>query len=243
MTGFAQGRKGRRMSRKIFTFWEGKKPAYIELCMQTWKFPYVVLNYKNLNEYTDLKADANLKRFTLPQIADAVRVHVLRDQGGYWLDADTIMITGKLPEETLIGNPDKRECNIGYLYAEKPHMEFFEEWARYQDAVIDNMASGYYWGVMGNDFTDPYIRKHSEVTIAPVRACFPETYMIGGDAPRPRKYQQFYFERNYHLADIAPTDMLMLHNSWTPAWYKALGKTDLLTKDCTLSNILKETQP
>lgn len=231
------------MSRKIFTFWEGKKPAYIELCMQTWKFPYVVLNYKNLNEYTDLKADASLKRFTLPQIADAVRVHVLRDQGGYWLDADTIMITGKLPEETLIGYPDKRECTIGYLHAEAPHMQFFEEWAAYQDAAIADPGSGRHWSVMGNDFTDPYIRDHPEVPIAPVRGCWPETYMMGGDAPRPRKYQQFYFERNYHLADIAPTDMLMLHNSWTPAWYKALGKTDLLAKDCTLSNILKETQP
>lgn len=231
------------MSRKIFTFWEGKKPAYIELCMQTWKFPYVVLNYKNLNEYTDLKADANLKRFTLPQIADAVRVHVLRDQGGYWLDADTIMITGKLPEETLIGYPDKRECTIGFLHAERPHMPIFEEWAAYQDKAIADPNSGDNWDVLSNAFTDPYIREHLDVSIAPVRGCWPETYMMGGDTPRPRKYQQFYFDRNYHLADIAPTDMLMLHNSWTPAWYKALGKADLLAKDCTLSNILKETQP
>lgn len=228
------------MSRKIFTFWEGKKPAYIELCMQTWKFPYVVLNYKNLNEYTDLKADANLKRFTLPQIADAVRVHVLRDRGGYWLDADTIMITGKLPEETLIGYPDKRECTIGFLHAERPHMPIFEEWAAHQDKVIADPNSGDNWDVLSNAFTDPHIREHLDVSIAPVRGCWPETYMMGGDTPRPRKYQQFYFERNYHLADIAPTDMLMLHNSWTPAWYKALGKADLLAKDCTLSNILKE---
>lgn len=69
----------------IFTFWEGKMPEYIRLCMRTWKFQYTVLNYDNLKEFTDFDIE-NTKRFTLPQIADAVRVHVLRDNGGYWLE-------------------------------------------------------------------------------------------------------------------------------------------------------------
>ena len=228
------------MSRKIFTFWEGKKPAYIELCMQTWKFPYVVLNYKNLNEYTDLKADANLKRFTLPQIADAVRAHVLRDQGGYWLDADTIMITGKLPEETLIGYPDKRECTIGFLHAEEPHMPIFEEWAAYQDKVIADPNSGGNWDVLSNAFVDPYIREHPNVSIAPVRGCWPETYMVGGDIPRSEKYRKFYFEATHGLSDIEPTDMLMLHNSWTPKFYKSLSGLEFIRAGWTMSNILRE---
>ena len=81
----------------IFTFWEGPLPAYIRLCLQTWKFPFTVLNYSNLRQYTDLPADNRLKRFTLPQIADCVRVHVLRDQGGYPNSID-VHITDKLPE-------------------------------------------------------------------------------------------------------------------------------------------------
>ena len=41
------------MNEQIFTFWEGELPEYIKLCMATWKFPYKVLNYSNLKEYTD----------------------------------------------------------------------------------------------------------------------------------------------------------------------------------------------
>ena len=72
----------------VYTFWEGEMPDYIKLCMYTWHFPVTILNYDNLNNYTDLQITSQLERFTLPQIADCVRVHVLRDQGGYWLDAD-----------------------------------------------------------------------------------------------------------------------------------------------------------
>ena len=38
----------------VYTFWEGEMPAYIKLCMQTWKIPYVLLNYDNVNQYTDI---------------------------------------------------------------------------------------------------------------------------------------------------------------------------------------------
>lgn len=40
----------------IFTFWEGKMPLYITLCLKTWDFPSLtILNYNNLKSYTDFK--------------------------------------------------------------------------------------------------------------------------------------------------------------------------------------------
>ena len=54
------------------------------------------------------------------------------------------------------------------------------------------------------------------------------------------KYKRFYFRESYHLADIRSTDMIMLHNSWTPGWYKRLSKESVLLGSCTLSNILRE---
>ena len=224
----------------IFTFWEGQMPAYINLCLKTWNFPFTILTYKNLNQYTDLPVDDNLKRFTLPKVADAVRAHVLRDQGGYWLDADTIMIGDTLPETTVIGDPLLRQHTGGFLFAEKLQLDFFVDWARYQDAVIADPNCSDHWSVMINAFTNPYIGKHPEVTISDVRNCWPETYMIDGDDPRYVKYEKFYFEHDYHLDDLDQTDMLMLHNSWTPAWYKDLSVSDIFAKHCTLSNILRE---
>lgn len=225
---------------KVFTFWEGPMPAYIRLCMQTWPFKFEILNFSNLHQYTDLQADDRLKRFSLPQIADCVRVHVLRDQGGYWLDADTIMVTDKLPVETIMGNSQTRANTIGYLYAHKAHMPMFDEWAAYQDKVLEDPHASLNWDVMGNAFTDKYLKEHPEVTIAPIDPCWPEVYMVDENINRKDKYQKFYFDRRCNLTDLRPTDMIMLHNSWTPGWYKKLGTIEVLTNGCTLSNILVE---
>ena len=226
---------------KIFTFWEGPMPPYIELCMKTWKFPYVVLNYENLHHYTDFEVTPLLKKFILPRVANCVRAHVLRDQGGYWLDTDTIMITDRLPTTTLIGYPETRGNTIGYLYAATPHMDFFEEWSKFQDIKLSNPnLTETRWSFLSNDFTDVYTKEHPEITIASVHNCWPGTYMIDGDINRSEKYLQFYFKNSYHLSDLNQTDMLMLHNSWTPNWYKRLSIEEIMIDGCTLSNILKE---
>lgn len=222
----------------IYTFWEGQMPDYIKLCLETWKFPFKVLNYDNLRQYTDYDIE-QARRFTLPQQADCVRVHVLRDNGGYWLDADTISVTGKLPEENMIGDPEKRTNSIGFLHTQ-PHSEMFERWAAYQDNVIANPNASMNWDVMGNAFTDKYVQIHRDITICDIKNSFPETYMIQDEIPRIVKYKIFYFEKNYHLSDMDKTDMFMLHNSWTPGWYKELTREQVLSRDCTLSNILRE---
>ena len=224
----------------IFTFWEGPMPGYIELCLKTWKLPFTVLNYDNLCEYTDLDIEP-AKRFTLPQIADVVRVHVLRDQGGYWLDADTIMITGELPETDLVGYPEQRTSSAGLLYSE-PHSKMFEEWAKYQDAIIAGWETPTFWATMVNSFSDPYTKEHDEIRIYPITDFWPETYMVNENIPRYRKYQRFYFEQSRTLSDIKPTDLLMLHNSWTPEWYKGMTAAEVLAVDCTLTNILREVE-
>lgn len=225
-------------TKNIFTFWEGKMPAYIKLCMDSWKVPFTVLNYDNLHNYTDLQINESLKRFTLPQIADCVRVHVLRDQGGYWLDADTIMITDRLPETNMVGNPISRTNTIGMLYTEK-NSDMYIDWAKYQDKFISSPNAPTQWSVFGNDFTDRYVLEHEDITISSVHSCWPENYMVNGEN-RYEKYRKFYFENSFHLSDILQTDMLMLHNSWTPDWYKEFSKEEVLSTNCTMSNILKE---
>lgn len=221
----------------IYTFWEGRMPDYIKLCLKTWKFPHEVLSYDNLRQYTDYDF-RKAKRFTLPQQADCVRAHVLRDNGGRWLDADTIVVTGKLPDETILGNDQKRINTIGYLNAENGR-EFFERWSEYQDRIIEN-SYGDSWDIVGNRFTDAYLWKHNEIKIGDIRNRWPETYMVQNELSRYKKYDKFYFESSYHLSDIDKTDMLMLHNSWTPGWYKELTREQVLFRDCTLSNILRE---
>ena len=223
----------------IFTFWEGNEmPEYLKMCMETWKFDYVLLNYNNLKDYTDLKVDDNLKRFSLPQIADAVRVHVLRDNGGYWLDTDTIMLSDSLPEENLLGYPETREHTIGFLHT-NPNTNMYISWANYQDKVIRDENPSFQWNILGNRFTDSYVKHHKEVTIGDINNRWPETKLPGNEH-RWTKYKLLYFKMHKLLSDFYPTDMLMLHNSWTPDYYKKYSREEILNDDCTLSNILKE---
>lgn len=226
----------------IFTFWEGKMPEYLKLCLDTWKFDYVMLTYNNLNQYTDLDI-TKLQPFTLPQIADIIRVHVLRDNGGYWLDTDTIMLSDELPTENMMGYVEDRTNTIGYLHTE-PNSEMFKAWAEYQDIILNsNVIDRDAWDIVGNRFTDPYVKEHKEISICDVSNKWAETYMIDGDIPRPDKYKYLYFIESCHLSDLKPTNMIMLHNSWTPHWYKDIAtKEEVLSEACTLSNILREAQ-
>lgn len=222
----------------IFTFWEGPMPAYIEMCLETWqdKFPFIVLNYDNLEAYTEYDIES-AKRFTLPIQADAVRVHVLRDNGGYWLDADTIMLTDHLPDADILGDIWNGTNTIGYLHTEKGS-KMFTKWATYQDKRIK--SSYEVWSLLGNNFTDAYLQKNNDVKIGSIQPCWPEVYMINGEAARHEKYIDLYFNYKLKLSNIKKTNMIMLHNSWTPEWYKLFTKDQVLSYDCTLSNILRE---
>ena len=64
--------------------------------------------------------------------------------------------------------------------------------------------------------------------------------MVSDNIPRWQKYRRFYFEEHHMLADIRPTDLLMLHNSWTPEWYKSMSRREAIDAKCTLSNMIRE---
>ena len=106
-------------TRKIFTFWEPctNVPAYLKLCMQTWRkflpeYEIIMLNYSNLDEwlgenYFDESLYVN---FSLPKQADAIRCAILRQYGGIWFDMDTIITSDSIrnileidSEFTMIG--------------------------------------------------------------------------------------------------------------------------------------------
>lgn len=233
----------------VFTFWEGVKPPYIDLCMRSWPFPYILLNYNNLGEYIrgfDSKKNIEkLKSFTLPMQADYIRAHVLRDNGGYWLDCDTIVCSDKLPDAFIFGDDVMRTNTIGFLHAPKDHTAiglFFADWCEYQEAVLNDPNHSMMWNVMGNAFTDKYLKMHKAFDISPIEEHWPETFMVPGKASRIDQYQKFYFSDKWKLPELrsfnVETDIFMLHNSWTPGWYKQLSSDEVFAHSCTLSNIL-----
>ena len=87
---------------KIFTYWEPKSGvySYLELCKKTWEkfnrdYEIVVLDNSNLHEFIDINFYGQVLfsgKYSLPQIADAIRAYILYEYGGIWLDLDTIVL-------------------------------------------------------------------------------------------------------------------------------------------------------
>ena len=138
-----------------------------------------------------------------------------------------------------MGDPNTRINTIGFLHTSKDS-PMFTKWAEYQDKILSDLNPSHAWYIMGNGFTDGYLRDHRDVQITPVENRWAETYSIPGTDSRYSKYQRFYFNESHNIQELKPTDLLMLHNSWTPRWYKEFNKEQVLTHKCTLSNILRE---
>ena len=104
------------MKPTIWQFWQGPKPPFIELCLETVKknnvnFQHVVLDENSVFDYLpDLRKDLDL----LPRIAnkaDYIRFRLLKEYGGIWLDADVVLFK------------DLKEV---YEHFEKSHFDFSE---------------------------------------------------------------------------------------------------------------------
>ncbi len=94
-----------------------------------------------------------------------------------------------------------------------------------------------FWGYLGNACIDTYVKVFKdEIKIINRNEVMPEL-SIGINSPNT--YVNYYFLQNKHLKDIE-INMMLLHNSWTPDFYKKLSLEELLQIDCTMSNVLCE---
>ncbi len=100
---------------KIFTFWEPKQkiPAYIQLCMQTWKkflpeYEIIVIDYSNIDKYLGKNFYDKIlyKDFPLSVLSDIIKCALLKTYGGIWFDADTIITSSEV----------KKYLNISYEF-------------------------------------------------------------------------------------------------------------------------------
>ena len=251
----------------VYTFWEPREkiPYYLQLCMETWKkflpnATIVVLDYKNIGDFvdiTELKPKLLSGRFTLPIISDALRVALLAERGGVWMDIDTIILNSSaekylLPNEkhklVFFGSPKALSVHIAFINS-PPAAMLMKLWLDYIREKLYNLTptTEIPWYFMGNGFTTPYIRKHpDEVVIFDADIYKPEMKTITESLkkiypidPVRGAYFDYYFIKNYHLKDVH-SDLLLLHNSWTPPNFKKFSPEEVLRCDCTMTNILAE---
>ena len=247
---------------KIFTFWEPKEnlPAYLKLCMNTWKknipnAEIILLDKQSIADFIDLDfygPELFSGKFSLPMIADALRALLLYKHGGLWLDCDTIITSPKFVDLidlkkndkesydcSFFGNEQSRNTSISVIYAQKG-AELFERWTNKCKDNIKNYKNigANQWSYLGNYCIDDYIKKNvSKVKIIDMKTNHSHAEMIIGYGPE--FYRSFYFKCNKVDKDLhKDTKALLLHNSWTPPEFKTMSENDFLESGCTLSNIL-----
>ncbi|MFA5322832.1 MAG: capsular polysaccharide synthesis protein [Smithella sp.] len=99
-----RGYQNMKAKKTIFSFWEpkGNMTPYLELCRKTWErnlpdYEIIFLDYSNLGHYLPEGVyDINIfRKLTFMMQKDAVMVAVLKEHGGVFMDADTL-VTGEI---------------------------------------------------------------------------------------------------------------------------------------------------
>jgi len=99
--GFEGGGKSKEFPKKIWSYWEGDmKSSTLKNCIKTWSkfnpdYEIVILNRENLEQYLP---DEDLSEkpwagynYTPQRFSDMVRLHILCQEGGFWIDATVIL--------------------------------------------------------------------------------------------------------------------------------------------------------
>jgi hypothetical protein len=122
----------------LWLYWETPPssifPSYLSLCYQTIKkhcssdFQVILLNEKTVYDYLpSLRLYSQkpfLKKLSIPQKTDIIRIFLLYHYGGIWLDLDTIVFQSLLPYYEYLRDYDYVGfgCNFGQDNCEKdPH--------------------------------------------------------------------------------------------------------------------------
>jgi len=213
----------------IFTFWEprNKLPAYLNLCLETWKkflpeYEIIILDYTNIDEYLGKNYfDKYLyKNFNLAKQADMIRAVLLYTYGGLWLDIDTIITSEKfkelIPDEPEIITIEKHLA----LIKAKKNARFLKNWIKIgkkkiaqhkkykNNTAFYNFSYGYKkclhfnsWDYLGNSIVNSLYEKHKNYKSLDKNECFafPENaYFLEDKRDSIEKYKDFYFSNNNH---------------------------------------------
>lgn len=256
---------------RLFTFWEPKEkmPAYIRLCMQTWKkflpeCEVVLLDYSNLEEWLgkDVYDEILFRDFSLPKQADAIRCALLKKYGGLWLDADTILTSPQVKDYLMIDSElvmiskhlafikanNNSKIIVDWYNQIQYNLKFYKDVKYQNNAVQKILHPRRYRRVENWDYLGNYIlhkmlktknkKKFFSIDRMEINA-LPELNNKNNDN-LVENYQNFYFENDYSQDVIKNTKgIILLHNSWTPQQFLEMNEEEFLSRNNTLSNVLK----
>ena len=238
--------------------------------MQTWKkflpeCEVVLLDYSNLEEWLgkDVYDEILFRDFSLPKQADAIRCALLKKYGGLWLDADTILTSPQVKDYLMIDSElvmiskhlafikaNNNSKIIADWYNQiQYNLKFYKDVKYQNNAVQKILHPRRYRRVENWDYLGNYIlhkmlktknkKKFFSIDRMEINA-LPELNNKNNDN-LVENYQNFYFENDYSQDVIKNTEgIILLHNSWTPQQFLEMNEEEFLSRNNTLSNVLKK---
>lgn len=175
----------------VWTYWEGKKPLFIDVCLASLKrvcrkSTFHLLTPENYQDFVGSK-DIVPEYNKIPDSCANVRANVLRAailarHGGLWCDADTvalqdpILLLEKYPDLSTgymtWSTPPVRVLN-GYIYC-KPDSRIAREWlGRVNFKLSNNFNLSIKWLELGEKILSLFIQADSESQQLPLNTFLP----------------------------------------------------------------------
>ena len=205
----------------VWTYWQGPMPEYIKICIETMRRNcdnFILLTPHNINDYvynSPLDIDKCRKLNNPAHLADIYRVAVIYNNGGLWLDCDTIMINSlnefnkvvSVYQDCFVHSRwnDGRVLN-GYFYATKG-CDLLKEWLNYINKLLNKVSIRSTWTQFGEKILTPLVNSGRYNTIEINRTIF---LPINVD-----KIPWLFFEP-FHWSNFMSDDTITigLNNSW-----------------------------
>lgn len=219
---------------------------------------------------TDREIDEVLcRKMPLFHQSDCIRCAVLKKHGGTWLDADTIL-TKPLGDRFSVADcsivawrMDGRLVHYAaYINAVKPECRFIADWHRellprvakakrfYASRLLRILRHGEWkfirrWNYCENAIIDPMAETADPKDYGWIDkneiAAVPEEVLMASGLSATEAYQRYWFRPGDPAEALSRcAGVLMLHNSFTPAEFRAMSEEEFLATDTRLARLLKE---
>jgi mannosyltransferase OCH1-like enzyme len=198
---------------------------------------------------------------------DAIRIALLYKYGGFWIDADTVIINSNImntfyDSELVMFSYSKLKIHYtGFIYASR-NSKIIKIWLNciisrvkiyrhsltlkhiFSRKLFNFLFSKLsVWSYLSNGILDRFTNNVSEKEFKRIEIedayALPEQVLLKGN--RPNCYINFYFSPNYNMSWLKKCKgVLLLHNSWTPKRFKKMNETQFLSQNIMLAHLLSK---
>jgi len=205
---------------KIFSYWEGKKPDYIKMCQE--------ILYKNAGDFEIVILDSCENPFNLAinQKVDFLKANLIAENGGFWIDADMIVMKDLKPLLKLLDKSDF--IGIPGFFGAKKKAPILIDWINAMNEIIsaDLSFSDLIKPLLDHPMYKPYKYLTHEM-ITPIWHTEDE-------------FPDFFSSKQ--LADFVThnTYIVTLYNSLFTQEFKSMTGDEILSKDWLISRMFKK---